>query len=255
MRINSDFHDYYDVIMGEGQDQSLVYQRHKKEELITSGYPFHSFYSYRENLSSICVRTHNIGFCGKVYDVLEMIPSKYKGINTKEARSHRRFCYSLEEVDAFVKANFKPEDFENYKKKGYSKNNTWYYNDRRHSFEFFFQKKLELQQSIEKRAAPYFEGLRPIFVATYGPVWESTERYSSVQTSSGKIVYNCPLKQYEFYRLFPPFQAFQEINMWLSNQAVPIKPIPEMTDQIKLEAKGFDKFSFRKPKTSEKRKK
>jgi hypothetical protein len=58
----------------------------------------------------------------------------------------------------------------------------------------------------------------------------------------------------EFYRVFDPYQAYQEVAMWLSNQAVPIKPIPEMSDEIKAESKGFNKFSFRKDPSSKKRK-
>lgn len=251
MRINSDFHDYYDVVMGEGQDQSLVYQRHKREELLES-FPFHSYYSFRENQSTIRTRSHHIGFCGKIYTVLEMIPVKYGNLNTKEARDHRRWCYTLEDVDNFVRSNFKPDDFANYQAKGYAAKNPWYYNDRRHNFESFFQKNEEYRQSIERRAAPFFENLRPVFVATYEPVWEKIGKWGSKQTSAGRIAFNCSLKQYEFYRLFPPFQAFQEINMWLSNQAVPIKPIPEMSDEIKAESKGFDKWSFRKEPTKKK---
>lgn len=254
MRINSDFHDYYDAVMGEGQDQSLVYQRHKKAELIVDHFPFHSFYSYRENLSAIRVKSHHIGFCGKIYTCLEMVPAKYGDLKTKEARAHRRWCYTLEDVDSFVKANFKAEDFENYCTKGY-RQNPWYYNDRRFQFESFFKKNEEYEQSVERRAAPFFENLRPIFVAVYDPVYEKVGKWNSVQTSSGKIVYNGPLKQYEFYRLFPPFQAFQEINMWLSNQAVPIKPIPEIPDETMAEIKGFNKWSFRKEPSSKKRKK
>lgn len=250
MRINSGFHDYYDVVMGEGQDQSLVYQRHKTEELMES-FPFHSYYNYshREN-SPIQVKSHHIGFCGKIYTVLEMFPTKFGALNTKEARDHRRWCYTLEDVDGFVKTNFKSDDVANYFAKGYA----WAYNYRRHNFETFFKKEEEFRQSVERRAAPLFENLRPIFVAEYDPVWEKIGKWGSKQTSAGKIAFNCSLKQYEFYRIFPPFQAFQEINMWLSNQAVPIKPIPEIPDETMAEIKGFDKWSFRKEPGKKKRK-
>lgn len=42
--------------------------------------------------------------------------------------------------------------------------------------------------------------------------------------------------------------------MWISNIAVSIEQIPEVPDKIMLEVKGFDKFSFRKPASSKKRK-
>jgi len=245
MRINSDFHDYYDSVMVEGQDQSLVYQRHQKTELIARPFPFISFYSHRDDLSSIRIKTHHIGFCGNVYTCLEMVLFKYDDLSTKESRKHRRFCYTIEDVDSFVKSNFKEKDYENYLDKRYKNiKNSWFYNDRRFQFETFFKKNKEYKTFTANNAAPFFGNSHPIFVAEQ--VYE--------KTCSGKFVYDCSLKQYEFYRIFPPFQAFQEINMWLSNQASPIKPIPEMTDKVKLESKGFDKWSFRKESTKKRKK-
>lgn len=252
MRINSEFKDYYDVVMGEGQDQTLVYQRHRKEE-DTSSFPFHYFPNLHHN-PKMMVTTHNIGFCGKVYPVLEIVPTEHANLQTKSAREHRRFCYTLEDVDNFVRSQFKKDDIEIYFSKKYF--SSWGYGERQHNFESFFKRKDEYKAATEKQAQPFFENLCPVFVATYAPIWSQGVRYwYSREQRRGKIVYNGSLKEYEFFRIFPPYQAFQEINMWLSNQAVPIKPIPEMTDSIKIAAKGFDEFSFRKPKTSKKRKK
>ncbi len=72
----------------------------------------------------------------------------------------------------------------------------------------------------------------PVAVYTFG--WDA------------KLTKNGSLRDYEFYRLFPPYQAYQAIRMFLSNQANPQKPIPKITDEILAEAKGFDKYSFRK---------
>lgn len=79
-----------------------------------------------------------------------------------------------------------------------------------------------------------FEG-KPIFV------WQT----------SGKCIltYNAILKDYEFYRIKDTYTAFQEIEMWLNNQAQPEPHMLEISDEDKLEARGFDrKFSFRKEK-------
>ena len=82
----------------------------------------------------------------------------------------------------------------------------------------------------------YFDEYRcPIFVAKY-------------QYREGEVTINGNLKQVEFYRIFDPYQAFQEIAMYLGNQAQPNKPIPEIDDKTMVEIKGFDpKWSFRKP--------
>jgi hypothetical protein len=49
-------------------------------------------------------------------------------------------------------------------------------------------------------------------------------------------------------KLFEPYQAYQEISMFVNNLAIPEKPIPKMSDEDMASIKGFDKFSFRKDK-------
>lgn len=249
MRVNSEFKDYYDVVMGDGQDLSLVYQRHRKEEA-TKSFPFVPFGNSAYH-SKMSVTTHHVGFCGQVYPVLELVPQGHYWMGTKEARSHRRFCHSLADVDAFVKENFKDDDVELYFTKQYTL--AWGHGERHHNFENYFKKFDEFRASTNERAKPFFQNLCPVFVATYDPVWER-EKWSSKLISDGKVVYHSPLKHLEFFRVFPPYQAFQEINMWLSNQAVPMKPIPEISDEVMASIKGFDKFSFRKDPSSKKRK-
>lgn len=61
-----------------------------------------------------------------------------------------------------------------------------------------------------------------------------------------KIVDAC-LKDYEFFRLKDPYTDFQEIQMYLgsvlsNNQ----EKIPKIDDKTLAQAKGFDKWSFRK---------
>jgi hypothetical protein len=68
-----------------------------------------------------------------------------------------------------------------------------------------------------------------------------------------EIHYNAHLNKYDFARIVPPYQAYQAVRMWLDNQAMPEKPIPEMDDQTKAEAHGYNKFSFRKDPTKKKR--
>jgi len=62
-----------------------------------------------------------------------------------------------------------------------------------------------------------------------------------------KFIINPLLKEYEFYKLFDTFQAFQEIQMFiggvLGNRE---KEIVNVADKYKIEQHGFDKWSFRK---------
>jgi hypothetical protein len=80
----------------------------------------------------------------------------------------------------------------------------------------------------------------PVFVA------QASSRYSS-----GTIEWNALLNQHDFMRVFDPYTAFQEIEMFMSNLAIPQKPMPVIPDELKAESKGFDKWSFRKLPASE----
>ena len=61
------------------------------------------------------------------------------------------------------------------------------------------------------------------------------------------FIINPLLKDYEFYKIFNSFQAFQEISMFiggvLGNKE---KEIIEIADKYKIAQHGFDKWSFRK---------
>lgn len=64
-----------------------------------------------------------------------------------------------------------------------------------------------------------------------------------------KITINDVLKNYGFYKVFDAYQTFQELYMYLANIAVPMKHIPTISDEMKAYTHGFNKFSFRKPKS------
>lgn len=256
MRIASDFRDYYDVGMAEGQDQSLVYQRYPIVEE-HKHYPFSTMFGsysrrYRHDWS-LYVRSYTIGFCGKFYKVLELNTPENGGRNDKEGRSTRKWCYNVADVDSYVK-KYAPKRYDDYREKHWKKGNDWNSEQRQHSFDNFFnglprskwQKdptEDELKRSQAWRDAWFQKHRSPIIVA------EIVNEYE------GKLTYNGCLKPFEFYRVFDPYLAFQEIAMWLGNQAVPIKPILKLDDVTMAEIKGFDKFSFRKDPSSKKRKK
>jgi len=253
MRIASEFHDYYDVGMAEGQDQSLVYQRYPIVEE-REHYPFGSMYSgYSLNARSLYVRSYTIGFCGKMYKVLELNTLENGSRNDKEGRSTRKWAYNLRDVDTYIRHHY-PKQYADYLEKNWRRGNGWSGEQRQHAFDSFFNGRNqwdrkpteeELNKNEEWRRSWFEKHRSPIFVAEYSTV---ANKYG------GRITYNAQLKPFEFYRVFDPYQAYQEVAMWLSNQAVPIKPIPELDDVTMAESKGFNKFSFRKDPSSKKRK-
>lgn len=86
----------------------------------------------------------------------------------------------------------------------------------------------------------------PLALEARGPVFVAKGGENRIGGGS-YIEYNTRLKDLEFYRKFDAYQAFQEIAMWLGNQAEPRKPIPVLDDVTMAEIKGFDKWSFRTP--------
>lgn len=246
MKISSDFNDFYDLIQGEGQDQSIIYNRYKKIS-IEQDTPFSGFHWLGRGTLDELIDIHSyvIGFCGSIYPLLEL--SVWTGSNRISA-----YCYNLHDVETFVKKH-KSKEYNDWcvvghKNNGHRRNHwPWYF--RRSGFESFFNncEKYKNSSVVQKFFKDHTD---PIFVITDQPSEIKKRWHSNIEY---KISYNCSLKDLEFYRIFDSYRAFQEINMWINNQAVPMKPIPQMTDEIKLESKGFDKkYSFRKDATKKK---
>jgi hypothetical protein len=231
MRIISDFHDYYDAVQATGQDQSLIYLR-KPEEVEVSEYPFPilSYYTAGREPRGPSIRQRIVGFCGKIYPVLEL---------THVATSAVAICYNLNEVDCFVEHNFRKDAIEEYRTKAKSNRRYWGRHWpthlRRDAFEKHFAACAEKRDSFAK-----------MFLETRCPVFIGTADQHAWKKWSRKIVYHGCLKDLEFFRLFDSYTAFQEIAMFLGGLAVPLKPIPQVPDKIMVGAKGFDKWSFRK---------
>jgi hypothetical protein len=62
-----------------------------------------------------------------------------------------------------------------------------------------------------------------------------------------KFIINPLLKEYEFFKVFDTFQAFQEIQMFLGGVlGRGEKEIVQVADKYKIAQHGFDKWSFRK---------
>lgn len=75
-----------------------------------------------------------------------------------------------------------------------------------------------------------------------------TSRYG---TDGADLTEYPSLKSFQFFRVMPPIQCLQEIELFLGNDLAPLDkpPVWPVPDKIKAESHGFDKFSFRTPKT------
>lgn len=254
MRIASDFKDYYDVGMSAGQDQTLVYTRYRKKVDIEENIPYFSYKPVRMNKwqrktlgymsDGFVFYMTTIGFCGKLYPVFEVnLPGNW-GCNFKDERETRKFCFSLDDIDSYVKQHFSEEEYNGWGTRGYDKYNPWPGEYKKYYFDKFF-----------KEAAKTVDNYGHLFEEHQVPVFNTGHELQSDGKCKKWLSLNCCLKNFEFFRVFDHYAAYQEISMFLGNMAEPRKPVPHISDEILCEAKGFDQFSFRQPKGKKPRRK
>lgn len=101
------------------------------------------------------------------------------------------------------------------------------------------------RENFEKRYENFYKN-RP------QPSTETWEKYGVpiIAVQNKNTILNPNLDDFDFQRVKDPYTAFQELYMYLGSKAAPEKPIPQPTDKVMAEIKGFDKFSFRKDKAT-----
>jgi len=258
VRIVSDFHDYYDVVMKLDQEKEPLYLRKKSETALTLKFPENQFgrygsYSskYTDSVNNFAAKPYVIGFCGKIYPLLHVSTSIRTDDPNKPWEYVEANCYTIEEVDAFVDQHFKKRERESYrsiaKNSWYWRDQHWSYSYRREALADYFEKMNGAREDYEDF---FFEKRVPVFVVDF----QKAAKYIPPKGKFGarwedqSLILNAQLRDLDFVRIFDPYRAFQEINMFMSNMASPEKPIPHVSDRDLLEGKGFDpKWSFRKP--------
>ena len=254
MRIISKEHDYYDALQRHTQyptgptteEKSTTSDnrpriRNKKE--VTYGwddkYPFPNKDTY---FDAVDCKTITVGFCGKIYVAL-VLGSRNNPYNNRISKT----CWDIDDVDAFFKLMKDEERISEKQFKGYNspkvknrynayrkiKDYNWYLAFQRVAIVEFFDNVKANEDSFTEWFA---KEKTPIFIAQkrYRGHWD--------------ITYNAVLKDVEFYRVFDCNQAFQKLEMYMANLAFPEVAQPKISDELKVETHGFDKFSFRKDK-------
>lgn len=225
MRIISKKRDYYDCIQAHGQDRTNVYVREPEEVFLgRGGWPFPQCHANEGSF-------HIIGFCGKIYPMIQM----YKAVQGHGDTQHKTInCFSIENVDAFMEGNCRKKEFDHYRgvtEKHYQ-GGRCFWRTRRQFIEWF-------QECKEKKSSYFslFEERRcPLFVAQYG----------GQHGRNSTIIYNDLLRPVGFFRIFDTYSTFQEISMFMSNFAIPQKPMPVLDDITNAERHGYNKWSFRR---------
>lgn len=214
MRIVSKFHDYYDHIMQYGMESDdVTYVREPRKE---DGY--FPYYHPR----NCCFNAVLIGFAGQVFPIVHMM-----GDTNKPSRLYKTI-YDWHEYQ-------KLQDSQT--KKNRPVNSVYY----RYGLSNY-----DINDDINNYNQLCSGDYSKFF--SEAPIWvikNNSYRYDSKRT----IEYNPCLRSYDFAKILDPYTAFQNLRMWLSAQAHPEPPIPHIDDKTMAEAKGFNKWSFRKEPT------
>ena len=223
MRIISDFHDYYDVGMKNGVDPQLPYRRFRREEAIS--FPTDDWRSFGRRVLRLSklYRFFYVGFAGKTWSGIDVTFGKANELS---------LCFeqNLLEDSFFIDIAKNRSHWKCFGRKP----------KREKDIQFIANEvKEEISECFEFKNSFEFLNLFEKFKTAI----------FVYQMGSDSIVINERLNQYSFQRILPPTQAFQELAMYVG--AYLTKPVieePPISDKIKAEIHGFDKFSFRKEK-------
>jgi len=242
MLIISKKKDYYDGVVGTmGVDKTIVYNREVKEfteyefpepfkRKVSDYYvkqvqPFLKLGGYNTNKSSN-YQDYNyfiVGFCGKLYIGWKLYTE------TKSAFTNNNIITTI------------TYDFDNVNEILDCKRNGYYGNLSDHVKNVLDYDPMYLFRELNTPIFIYDNDFNRTFIGRFS------------KGRNPKFIINPNLNDYEFYKVFDSFQAFQEIQMFLGGVlGNHEKEIIEVADKYKIEQHGFDKWSFRKEKENKK---
>lgn len=220
MYIISKVHDYYDTAIGvSGVDKSVIYERHNRE--LTNSYHscFGIFYSRSmsgwANYPQTNYTPFIVGFCGKTYVGYE----KFVDYGFREYEYGTK-CFRGNETTYYYGKNAINEII------SFSKN----------------AKSKWIKNALEQSFAKYHnkENFTDLFVDEHTPVF--------LIRPNKVIDINPMLKDIKFAKMFEPFQAFQEIEMYMGGVLTnPERNMIIVGEEYRQKQHGMDKWSFRNP--------
>jgi hypothetical protein len=239
MRIRSPFKDYYDSAMSSGSDPSRVFVREpesRKLKLERDGSGIFDRYSRLAGVAGIFDLRRDrvetgvcaVVFCGRVYKALRV--HRTRGASDEGAVEERVF-YACAEAQAYLENRLGKERM----------------NRKRNAF-LEYDNPLA-QGTLNEGLARFFEHQGSDELME----WSVENRTAIAVLHVGGRFYpslleiNPPLKAIQFYRLFGPAEAFQELDMFWGGVLAPeSRPTVGIADNDRIAQHGFNERSFRK---------
>ena len=238
MLILSKFHDYYDTAMGAGIDKTIVFNRSEEEINISHDKTRFNFidinvqriyesayerYGYmNKTYPDVYYEPFIIGFCGKTY----------VGYRVDTYTNNPNICTGPEKTSKYL------------------------YGDEAHKFvlsKYNHKKNKEVRHYVNDLFTKYHnkKNYSDIFIDNKIPMFVLDDIRISGWLNDAKayattIVLNPMLKNYSFVKMFDPYTAFQEIQMYISGVlGTGGKELIQIEEKYRQAQAGMDKTSFR----------
>lgn len=250
MHIISKFHDYYDTALGLGVDKTLIYKRvdepgdfidlprwhyDVKEEKHSVGYNPSDVVTIRSWVIPLifCGQLHLRALADVTYRNPKFCPGSFAPTTVTDRFTGPSRKAVLARIRAEHRLNEKTEE-----KPRYSR---WYNPQEGVSFK-------EVVSTRDWIPTHIREGC-PVFLIrnlTHEEQRERKSRWGQTDVTY-RIQRNPSLKELGFYQVKQPFEAFQELSMFLGGvMGTGDRPMVQLTDKEVHAKHGFDKWSFRK---------
>ncbi|MBC7475664.1 MAG: hypothetical protein H7263_15365 [Candidatus Sericytochromatia bacterium] len=248
MKIYSKFKDYYDIALVHGSQADLLFERKiENVDIRKNSRMNEKFTPLQLTGIKIAQEIKNLSttyevekkfkfhpmmviFCGKSYPGFH-VTHESVGMSVVPVKTVDGCFYDMESLSSYLRKN--GSNIADLKEEKRSRWNTLYFGQRT-------SKKIEDFFSISGSNKFENDLLEHKIV---------TAVVTSYQNSEGEyFTINLPLREVNFYRKFDPWQAHQELSMYIGGVLAPdSKPIIKVADKCKIIGHGFDEMSFRKP--------
>lgn len=262
MRIISKFHDYYDSGSQFGVDPLITFVRESNEITSQEDYPFHSMghlIGYNNTIlgnsnnqkadEKYCVVPGLVFFCGEIYPFVKYVnymkTVQYKtGYSYDGGYTNPEHCaYTFDELKDHL--GDMSEKFKECFKR-------WFTDQKVPKCDYFTVHAMEKYNKITSMDSVSVKKMFYDYALKNNITYFSVSAKDDGSRRSGvNVVSHHPcLKNFEFFKVMPIFNAWQKIQMFITNdlareKKMTIKPI---SDKLKAESHGFNKYSFRKEK-------
>lgn len=246
MRIVSKFSDYYDSVMGYGQDLTTTFVR--KAEEVPKDSPLVNVLSSRDQFNRVghmasrhpvpvekcklpykwmSAHTFRVYFCGKTYRGVRVCFDEKKDFFAPSYKDH--YAYDFEDLSQFLQTHgLLVKDI----CRGYFSRE----HEALKNLQFFLEKQGtdELMEQLIKHR---------VVIARYTDSrWNADGRYWAEHWET-----NGSLAEVKFFKVVDPYTAFQELDMYLSGVlGQQAREVVNISDKDRIHQRGFDDYSFRK---------